>query len=75
MSILYALAIAYFWVKVVKGPVYMALLNVKPINCIPCLTGWLSFALTIPDWYNAIGSIFLGYLVGAIFTMLYNKYL
>lgn len=68
--VVFALAIAFTWVEVLKWGV------TKPFNCIKCMTGWtaLVLALTfhVQFWYMYL---FLGLFVGAVFEGIKMRWL
>ena len=75
--ILSGLALAFCWVKILQAPLRLPVLNFKPLNCLTCLTGWISFGLAIANNYSVTALLFLavGVFVGAMFEALTMKYL
>lgn len=68
--IIFALAIAFTWVEVLKWG------HVKPFNCLKCMCGWsaaiLAFTFHVEFWYMYM---FVGLFVGAMFEGIRMRYL
>ena len=75
LILLYSLSFAFFIVEVL--PKRIRIQKVKPFNCLMCMTGWSAFTLAIIDGYkfNAIGVMFAGVFVGAIFDAIKMRWL
>lgn len=75
LVILFALSLAFVWVEVFRMGRRPAF-NYKPLNCVPCLTGWLSLAIaygfSTPYWYFYIA---VGLFAGSMFSALKMRYL
>jgi hypothetical protein len=69
--IVFALAIAFTWVEVLKW-----WKHVKPFNCLKCMCGWsaliLAFTFHVEFWYMYLP---LGVFVGAVFGAIQMRWL
>lgn len=69
--VVFALAIAFTWVEVLKW-----WKHVKPFNCLKCMTGWvaliLAFTFHVQFWPLYLP---LGLFVGAVFGAIKMRYL
>jgi hypothetical protein len=69
--VVFSLAIAFTWVEVLKW-----WKNVRPFNCLKCMTGWVSlilaFAFHVQFWW---AYMFVGIFVGAVFGAIKMRYL
>lgn len=69
LVIVFGLSLAFTWVEVLRWGYK------KPFNCMKCMSGWISLILAYsfhtPYWYFYV---FVGLFVGAIFTMIKNKF-
>jgi hypothetical protein len=70
LVLFFSLAIAFTWVEVVKIGKF------KPLNCVKCLTGWISLPMAYffetPYWYFYL---FAGLFVGAVYSAIQMRYL
>lgn len=75
LVILYGFAFAFVVVHML--PRKIRLQDMKPFNCVPCLSGWTVFkiALIVGYGWESIGLMFLGVFAGALFEVIRMRYL
>lgn len=80
--ILYSLAIAFCWVNLIRPKVAFDfngadVFEMKPFNCLMCMTGWVALIIALFAGYGFMALFFLpvGVLVGAMFEGFTMRYL
>lgn len=73
--ILSGLALSYCWVNIVYPKTGFP--KVKPFNCVTCMSGWFSMALSILNGHTFEAILFLavGVLAGSIYESIQMRYL
>ncbi len=76
MIYLYSIATAFFFIEIYGLHYRLPKLNRKPFNCLPCFSGWMTFAQLIgtTDLFTIVGQMFITMMIAAVTYNLYKRY-
>ena len=71
--VFYSLCLAFVWVEI-----FNPFKKLKPFNCIPCMTGWISLILSVIYGFELLKIILLmavGVFIGALYEQIKMRWL